>query len=117
MVRFSGTNSTPALTGPYTVATVPSARTFTISGVNVTVAGTTGTVSRQSGVHTNNFGNAGNPDESLTDTSWILALFTDFDTGDLTLDPVAGAEAIGTAFFVPNLSGHAPALVNFGAEQ
>jgi hypothetical protein len=74
-----------------------------------------------SGDHSNNFGDTGDPDQPLTDPDWLDALFENVATGDLRLDATTGAAAIGTAYFVPNFSGHLPSggggdPVNFGAD-
>lgn len=51
VVTFSGTNSTPALTGPYKVASIVGANDITITGVTVTVSGSAGTMQLNSSGH------------------------------------------------------------------
>ena len=64
------------------------------------------------GVHSNVLGGV---DQNLSNTSWIDALFEDAINGNLTLDAVTGAAAIGTGIAVDNLTAFTVGAPDFGA--
>jgi hypothetical protein len=100
IIKFTGTNSVPTITGEYTVTQVIDSTSFRISGLTVTGTGNTGSFTKDSDIYLNTNANINVPSNvKLTfggDTNYL------FDNGDLNVVSDSALNLTSTTVNLPD---------------